>query len=42
MGAYLNLQDVIATDTLVMHVIVRILGITTILVLDERKPATPS
>lgn len=36
--AYLDLQDIVTTDALVVHVIVGIIGITTILVLDKRKP----
>lgn len=33
--SYLNLQDVIATETLVMHIVVRVIGIATVLVFDK-------
>lgn len=36
--AYLDLQDVITTDSLVMHVVVGIIGISTVLVLHKREP----
>jgi hypothetical protein len=36
--AYLNLKDVVTPNPLVVHVVVRIIGIATILVLHERKP----
>lgn len=36
--AYLDLQDVITSDSLVMHVVVGIIGISTVLVLHKREP----
>ena len=35
--AYLDLQHIVAADPLVVHLMVRVVGITTILVLHERK-----
>jgi hypothetical protein len=37
---YLDLQAVIATDTLVVHVMVRVIRIAAVLVLDESEPAS--
>jgi hypothetical protein len=39
MYTYLDLQQVIATDALVVHLVVRVVGITARLVLDEGKAA---
>lgn len=36
--AYLDLQDVITSDPLVMHIVVGIIGISTVLVLHKREP----
>lgn len=36
--AYLDLQNVVATNPLVMHVVVGIISITAVLVLHKRKP----
>ena len=35
---YLNLQQVIAADALVVHLVVRVISITTVLVLNESEP----
>ncbi len=37
MKAHLNLQDVVAAHTLVMHIVVRLVRIAAILVLNESK-----
>lgn len=39
---YLDLQDVITADALVMHIMVSIIGITAILVLDEGEASNAS
>ena len=33
--AYLDLQDIVASNALVVHLMISIIGITTILVFDE-------
>lgn len=38
-SSYLNLQEVIATDALIVHLVVGIVGITTALVLDKGEAA---
>ena len=40
MKTYFNLQQVIAANTLVVHFMVGIIGITTGLILNEGKPAS--
>ena len=37
--SYLDLQEVIATDALVVHLVVRVIGVTTRLVFDEGEAA---
>lgn len=39
MHSYLDLQEVIATDALVVHLVVGVIGIATTLVLDEGEAA---
>lgn len=39
MHTYLNLQQVIAADALVVHLVVGVIGIATALVLDESEAA---
>lgn len=38
-GTYLDLQQVVAADALVVHLVVRVVGIATTLVLDEGEAA---
>ena len=35
--AYLDLQDIVASNALVVHLMISIIGITTILIFDECK-----
>ena len=39
-NAHLNLQQVIATDALVVHLVVCVIGISAVFVLDESKAAS--
>jgi hypothetical protein len=36
--AYLDLQDVVTADALVVHLVVRIIGVATILILNKCEP----
>lgn len=38
-NSYLDLQDIVPTDSLVMHLVVRIVSIATALVFHEREAA---
>lgn len=37
--SYLDLQHVVAADSLVVHVVVSVVGVTSVLILDEREAA---